>query len=119
MEFPPHILQQQLSICRVEDLNAVAAIKIWAPIFIKQLFTLVFGQYHSSGYFPSLQRGRDGFIQVCAREIWLTCAAWDVTLVVGGISGASLLDTTNVLSSWHLGQQYQAQVDIPLSVNIT
>ena len=64
--------------------------------------------------------GRDTFIQGCTKEIWLTCTAWDVTLAVGHMSGASLLDTANALSCWHLGPLYQSRVDVLLaSYNIT
>ena len=32
-------------------------------------------------------KGKDAFIQACDRDIWLTCAAWDITLAVGHVSG--------------------------------
>ena len=53
-------------------------------------------------------------------EIWLTCAAWDITLAVGHMSGTSLQDTADVLSRWHLGPLCQSRVDVLLtSHNIT
>ena len=49
-------------------------------------------------------RGRDAFIQACAREVWLTCAAWDITLAVGHVAGTMLEATADALSRFHLGQ---------------
>ena len=43
-------------------------------------------------------RGRDEFIQSCAREVWITCATWDINLVVGHIPGLCLDGTADVLS---------------------
>ena len=37
MEFPSHIQQQGMSICHLEALNAVVAMKVWAPQFANQL----------------------------------------------------------------------------------
>ena len=55
MEFQSHILQQQLSICHLEALNAVAAIKVWATIFIKQLLQLVSDNTRAVSYLPGWQ----------------------------------------------------------------
>ena len=41
LELPPHIVQQRLSICHNEALNALVAAKVWAPIFTKQLVHLI------------------------------------------------------------------------------
>ena len=60
-------------------------------------------------------RGRDPFLQACAREIWLTCAVSDIILAVGHVSGASLTDTADALSRWHLGQVYKDKVQLMLS----
>ena len=42
-------------------------------------------------------KGRDAFIQACARELWLTCAVWDITLAVGHVPGTCLEDTDDAL----------------------
>ena len=60
-------------------------------------------------------RGRDLFIQACARELWLTCAAWDITLAVGHVSGTFLEDTADALSRDHLGQPYRGRVEAMLA----
>ena len=109
MEFPSHILHQQLSICHKETLNAVADSKVWAPIFTKQLVHLFADNTTAVAIFQA-ERGRDTFINACAKEIWLTCTAWDGSLAVEHVSGASLLDTAGLLSCWHMDQQYQAKV---------
>ena len=96
-------------------------VKVWAPTFARQLVHL-FSDNTTAMVIFQVGKGRDAFIQACAREIWLTCAAWDITLAVGHVSGASLLDmcTTDVLSCWHLGPLYRSTVDVLLtSHNIT
>ena len=50
-------------------------------------------------------------IQVCIREIWLTCVEHQITLGVAHISGAVLEDLADLLSHWHLGQVYKDRVD--------
>ena len=62
-------------------------------------------------------KGWDPFLQACVREIWLTCAIWDVTLAVGHVSGVSLTSTADALSHWHLGQVYKNKVRVLLEDN--
>ena len=97
VQFPPHIVQQRLSICHLEAINAMVAVQIWAPIFTKQLVYL-FSDNSTAVTIFQAGKGKDPFIQACAREIWLTCTAWDVTMAVGHVLGASLSDTTDSLS---------------------
>ena len=47
-------------------------------------------------------KGQDDFIQACASEVWVTCATWDVTLVVGHIPGSCLADTVESFSRWQV-----------------
>ena len=56
-------------------------------------------------------RGHDYFIHASAREVWLTCATWDITLEVGHVPGSLLSDTADALIRWHLGHGYKANVD--------
>ena len=64
------------------------------------------------------QVGRcDEFIQACASEVWITCATWDITLVVGHILGTHLSDTADALSKWHLGNCYTDKVDSLVNCN--
>ena len=62
-------------------------------------------------------KGRDPLIQACTRDIWLTCAVWDVTLAMGHVSGISLTSTADALSRWHLGQTYKDRVGVLLKDN--
>ena len=78
------------------------AVKVWAPVFARQLVHLFSNN-----------------TTACDLEIWLTCTAWDITLVVGHVSGASLLDTADALSQWHLGPLYRSRVDVLLTSHIT
>ncbi len=55
-------------------------------------------------------RGRDGFLQACAREAWLTATIHDLTLVVSHIPGRELQDTADALSREHLGEPFVGRV---------
>ena len=46
-----------------------------------------------------------------------TCIAWDVTLTVGHVSGASFSATADALRFWHLGQSYKNKVEALLIDN--
>ena len=79
------------------------AVKVWAPHFRGQLVHLFSDNATAVAIFQA-GNGRDDFIQACSRELWLTCATWDITLAVGYVPGTSLKDTADALSRWHLGQ---------------
>ena len=83
----------------------MVAIKIWAQQLSGHLVHLFLDNATSVAIFQA-GRGRDAFIQACEREIWLTCAAWDITLAVGHVSAMSLEGTADALSRWHLGQPF-------------
>ena len=114
---PTHILHQNLSICHLEALNALVAVKVWAPHVKGQLVHLFSDNATAVDIFQA-GKGMDAFIQACSREIWLTCAAWDITLAVGHVPGTSLEDTADALSRWHMGHPYQEQVDRLLAYHI-
>ena len=77
------------------------AVKVWAPHFRGQLVHLFFDNATVVAIFQA-GRGRDDFIQAYARELWLTCNAWDITLAVGHVPGTSLEDTADALSHLHI-----------------
>ena len=56
-------------------------------------------------------RGRDAFIQQCAREIWLITALNDFCLSVEHIAGEDLHHTADALSRYHTGEAYRCRVD--------
>ena len=98
MEFPLHILQQDLSIWHLEALNAVVAVKVWAPKFAKHLIHLL---PDNSMAVAILQagKGRDLFLQACTWDIWLTCAAWDITLAMEHVAVVTITATTDTWAS--------------------
>ena len=55
-------------------------------------------------------KGRNGHIQACAREIWLSCALHDIILTCRHTPSDSLISTADVLSRCHLGSIYQDRV---------
>ena len=107
--FPPRVLRDNPFICQLEALNAALAIKLWAPQFMYQLIHLFCDNQAAVTIFQAC-RGKDAFLQTCAREIWQTCTQWDITLTVSHIPGAHLQETANALSRYHLGQPYQDRV---------
>ena len=86
------------------------AVKVWAPHFKGQLVHLFLDNATAVAIFQA-GKGWDAFIQACARELWLTCAAWDITLAVGHVPGTSLEDTANALSHWHMDHPYQERLN--------
>ena len=88
MEVPPHphIQQQSLSICHLELWNAIVAVKMWVPQFANRLIHIL---SDNATAVAILQAGkwRDSFLQSCTREVWLSCATWDITLAVGHVHG--------------------------------
>ena len=106
---PPHPTSK---LVYLPKLVYLVAVKVWAPIFSGQLVHL----FSAVAIFQA-GKGRNAFIQACARDIWLTCAAWDITLAVGHVSGTFLEGTGDAISCWHLGQPYQARVDRLLAIH--
>ena len=116
MEFPSHIQQKGMSIFHLEALNAVVAMRVWAPQFANQLFHLLSDNSTDVVIFQA-EKGKDPFLQACTKEIWLTCAAWNITLAVGHVAGVTLTSTADDLSQWHLGQAFKDKVDVLLREN--
>ena len=79
------------------------AVNVWAPHFKGQLVHFLSDNASVVAIFQA-GKGCDAFIDACARELWLTCTAWDITLEVGHVPGTSLEDTDDALSHWHMGQ---------------
>ena len=111
MQFPPHILHPDLSICHLEALNAVVAVMVWAPKFANHLVHL-FSDNATAVAICQAGKGSDSFLKACTREIWLTCAVWGITLAVGHVAWETLTSTVDVLSQWHLCQTYRDKVDV-------
>ena len=97
MEFPPHIQQQDLSICHLEALNAIVTMKVWASQFANQLIHFMSDNFTAVVIFQA-RKGWNPFLQACTREIWLTCAAWDIPLAVGHVPGVTITSTAGALS---------------------
>ena len=57
----------------------MTAVKVLAPMFTRQLVHL-FSDNTTAVTIFQVGKGRDAFIQAYAREIWLTCTAWNITL---------------------------------------
>ena len=64
IHFPAHILQQTLSTCHLEALNAKVALKLWAPKLATQVVHLFCDNATVMAIFQA-GRGRDPFLQAC------------------------------------------------------
>ena len=85
------------------------AIKLWSTQFAKQLLHLFCDNKAAVTIFQA-GRGKDPFLQAGTRDIWQTCAQWDITLAVSHMPGELLQDTADALSRYHLGQIFQDRV---------
>ena len=65
-----------------------------------------------------LGRGKDTFIQACARKLWLICAHSDITLAVSHIHGVSLTLSADTLGSYHMGQSFKDIVQHPVNKGV-
>ena len=83
--------------------------KLWAPQLAHQLLCLFCDNQAAVTIFQ-VSRGKDLFLQACARDIWQRCAQWDITLAVGHILGPYLQETADALSRYHLGPTYRDRV---------
>ena len=88
-EFPADIIKAEHPICHLDVINAVAAIQTWAPQFHGKLVHRDF-DYTTAGDIFRAGHGKNSWIQVCAWQQWLTCATYDITLVVGHTYGEYL-----------------------------
>ena len=105
-EFPQHSLCHSYFICHLKSLNAIVALKMWVHKFSGKLLHLFCDNTTTVAIFQ-VRRGRDPFMQVCAKEVWLTCAISDVKLGVGHVAREDLIDSADTLSCWHSGQLFK------------
>ncbi len=108
-KFPRDIVNKGLSICHLEAINAVAALNLWAP-GLKGKLVHLHSDSATAVAIMQAGRGRDAFLQACAREAWLTAAIHDLTLVVSHIPGRELQDTADALSREQLGEPFVGRV---------
>ena len=63
LEFPPHFMQQRLSILHLEALNAMVALNVWALLKGHQAASIpLLGWLYSSFHLPS--REREGLFSI-------------------------------------------------------
>jgi hypothetical protein len=108
--YPETIRRQDHHISHLEALNCMAAVKLWAPRLAGKTAVL---HCDSATAVAILQvgKGRDTFIQQCARELWLVTALHDIDLAVKHIRGDRLAATADALSRHHLGPLYRCRVE--------
>ena len=107
--------RHQFRVRITSSVNAAVALRLWAHLFSHQLVHLFSDNAAAVSIFKAGQ-GRDPFLQQCARDIWLTCTKWDISLAIGHVPRDQLKDTANALSHWHLDSVYRDQVSKLVSV---
>ena len=107
-KFPVFILEEWHPICHLEALNAVAELQHLAPQCTGQLVHLFSDSAKAVAIFQA-SRGKDAFIQACARELWLTCEQFNITLGVSHTPGEGLTLTADAFSHWHTSQLYKTE----------
>ena len=107
--YPDFILQLGLNISELEMLNALIAIKLWAPMLRNHAIRL---QCDNSAAVSVLQtgRGRDSFLLSCAREVWAYTAQYKFEIRVEHIAGANNT-LADQLSCYHSDLSCRARFD--------
>jgi hypothetical protein len=118
-QYPPSIQQLKWAICHLEALNCLVALRLWQDSLKGQKVHLHSDSATAVAVFQ-LGRGRSQTLQTIAREIWLLCAKWDISLQVSHIPGEQLTKSADALSRLHLGSPYyQRAQDFLTSNDIT
>jgi hypothetical protein len=105
------LLREQLGICQLECLNALAAIRHWGHLFNKR-HVCVQSDNAASVVVLQAGRGRDQVLQAVAREMWLLSVQFQCHVTFEHVSGVSLLPTADALSRMHTASSFKALVDI-------
>ena len=86
VRYPTSILDQHRPISDLEMLNAVAAIKLWAPQLAGHVVHI---RCDNAAAVSVLQsgRGRSPFLLACAREAWSITATHNITITVSHVAG--------------------------------
>ena len=95
----------------MEVINAIAVINTLATQFSSKLVYLFCDSTTAVNIFQAGHR-RDSWIQACARQLWLTCTTYDITLAVDHIVRKHLTSSADPLSHWHMGQHFKMAMSI-------
>lgn len=106
--FPDYILDEQWHISRLEMLNILIAVKLWAAQWISAAVT-IYCDNSAAVAVLTHGRSRDSVLLSCAREIWYYCARYDINLEVVHKPGVDMI-TADALSRQHMHPVFQAKV---------
>ena len=112
-KFPPEVADQEHPIARLEMLNIVVALKVWAHSW-EGYRVRIHCDNMNSVLVLQTGRARDPYMQNCAREAHLITAQHDVCLLPVHCPGAAMT-RADALSREHLGAPFNQRVrDDPL-----
>jgi hypothetical protein len=110
LTYPQHILDKKPPICHLDALNCVIALKQWAH-HLTHSKVVIHCDSATAVAVMQAGKGRDSYIQACAREIWLVAAMHHISLSVVHISGQQLTLTADALSRYHTAPKYREKVN--------
>ena len=115
--FPDFVLRVPLSICHLEMLNIMVAVKLWSHMWKnKKVYILC----DNLAAIQTLQygRSRDHCLLTCAREIWFLSATLHFDIVPQHVPGTQMTDA-DALSRGHLNPSLLRQFDDHSRHNVT
>jgi hypothetical protein len=108
--YPVQVLQQNFSICHLECLNALAAIRVWAPQLGGRCVELMSDSTVSVAVLQA-GKGRDQFLQAASRELWLISALNQLNMRVSHVPGSTLLSSADAFSRAHTHASFRQLAD--------
>ena len=106
--FPETIRAQEHPIARLELLNVVVAVKVWADGWATKRVKVVCDNMNACLAIQT-GRSRDPFMQHCARELFLWCTKFDIELVAEHCPGV-LMVRADALSRMLVDKTYERVV---------
>ena len=108
-EFPEEVQGEGHAIARLELLNVVVALKVWARDWAGQRVKV---KCDNDNACRAIQTGRsrDAFMQACVRELFLWRARFDVELMAVHCPGVDM-GRADALSRAHMGKKYIERLD--------
>ena len=105
-EYSERIANVGLSICHLEMLNCLLALRMWCTDLYGETVVL---NSDSQVAINVLQNGRsrDEFMLHCARNVWMILALHQITLISEHVPGESLTMSADALSRCHLGGEFK------------
>ena len=116
-EFPAFILEQHLTICQLEMLNVLVAIRLWSDELHGHVVRV---RCDNASAVSVLQhgRGRDPFLLACARDVWHLTARFNFEIRIEHVPGHEN-HLADQLSRYYVDKSCRAQIEDYIAHNDT